>query len=166
MNPHRNRPAPLPSLVVHAPFVFGGFQVITKLLYRLNQGETFTKVRDRTTLYLNTLGGDGAVVETDDAVKEFLFGSLGVPLTNQETSLKNYEPSEEQFDIHSVPREVKSQPLAEKKAPGKKPTGLGAPPVVPTSTVDIYERLLSSIPEFASYGKLFKKLKQSMQLML
>lgn len=66
------------------------------------------------------------------------------------------EPSEEAFDIFSVPKEVKSQPLAEKKAPGKKPTGLGAPPVGPTSTVDSYERLLSSIPEFASYGKLFK----------
>lgn len=66
------------------------------------------------------------------------------------------EPSEEPFDIHSVPKEVKSQPLAEKKATGKKPTGLSAPPVAPTSTVDAYERLLASIPEFASYGKLFK----------
>lgn len=50
----------------------------------------FWQVRDRATLYLNTLGGDGAVVETDEEVKEFLFGSLGVPLTNLETSLKNY----------------------------------------------------------------------------
>ncbi|MCD7449341.1 hypothetical protein HAX54_051282, partial [Datura stramonium] len=91
------------------------------------------EVRDRATLYLNTLAGDGAVVETDYE-----------------------EPSEEPFDIHSVPKEVKSQPLAEKKAPGKKLTGLGALPVGPTSAVDSYERLLSSIPEFASYGKLFK----------
>lgn len=68
------------------------------------------------------------------------------------------EPSEEPFDIDSVPREVKSQPLAEKKAPGKKPTGLGAPPSAPTSTVDAYEKLLSSIPEYASFGKLFKVL--------
>lgn len=66
------------------------------------------------------------------------------------------EPSEEPFDIHSVPREVKSQPLADKKAPGKKPTGLGAPPTGPPSTVDAYERLLSSIPEFSNFGKLFK----------
>lgn len=50
----------------------------------------FWQVRDRATLYLNTLGGDGAVVETDEEVKEFLFGSLDVPLTNLETSLKNY----------------------------------------------------------------------------
>ncbi|MBA0815558.1 hypothetical protein Gohar_000322 [Gossypium harknessii] len=114
------------------------------------------EVRDRATLYLNTLGGDGAVVETGEDVKEFLFGSLDIPLVNLENSLKNYEPSEEAFDINSVPKEVKTQPLAEKKAPGKKPTGLGAPPAGPPSTVDAYEKLLSSIPEFANFGKLFK----------
>lgn len=113
------------------------------------------EVRDRATLYLNTLGGDGAVVETDKDVKEFLFGSLDIPFVNLETSLKNYEPSEEPFDINSVPREVKSQPLAEKKAPGKKQPA-GAPPSGPPSTVDAYEKLLSSIPEFSSFGKLFK----------
>lgn len=57
-----------------------------------------------------------------------------------------------------MPKEVKSQPLVEKKAPGKKPTGLGAPPSGPTSTVDAYEKLLSSIPEFSEFGKLFKVL--------
>lgn len=58
-----------------------------------------------------------------------------------------------------MPKEIKSQPLAEKKAPGKKPTtGLGAPPSGPTTTVDAYERLLSSIAEFSSFGKLFKVL--------
>lgn len=66
------------------------------------------------------------------------------------------EPSEEPFDINSVSKEVRSQPLAEKKAPGKKPTGLGAPPSGPASSVDAYERLLSSIPEFGGFGKLFK----------
>ena len=48
------------------------------------------QVRDRATLYLNTLGGDGSVVETEGEVKEFLFGSFDVPLSNMETSLKNY----------------------------------------------------------------------------
>ncbi|GFY89689.1 coatomer gamma-2 subunit, putative [Actinidia rufa] len=116
------------------------------------------EVRDRATLYLSMLGGDGAIVETDKDVKDFLFGSLDVPLVNLETSLKNYvqEPSEEPFDIDSVPKEVKSQPLVEKKAPGKKPTGLGAAPAAPTSTVDAYEKLISSIPEFSDFGKLFK----------
>ncbi|KAM5548915.1 coatomer subunit gamma [Rosa sericea] len=114
------------------------------------------EVRDRATLYLSTLGGDGSVVETDQDVKDFLFGSLDVPLVNLETSLKTYEASEEPFDINSVPKEIKSQPLAEKKAQSKKPTGLGAPPSGPPSTVDAYEKMLSSIPEFSNFGKLFK----------
>ncbi|KAJ0981913.1 hypothetical protein J5N97_010168 [Dioscorea zingiberensis] len=114
------------------------------------------EVRDRATLYLNTLQGDDSIGETDNDVKEFLFGSLDVPLSNLETSLQNYEPSEEPFDISSVPKEVKSQPLTEKKAPGKVPTGLGAPISNPTPTVDAYEKLISSIPEFSSFGKLFK----------
>uniref|UniRef100_A0A1J3JA67 Coatomer subunit gamma n=1 Tax=Noccaea caerulescens TaxID=107243 RepID=A0A1J3JA67_NOCCA len=113
------------------------------------------EVRDRATLFLSVLGGDGTI-DADKDSKEFLFGSLEVPLVNMETSLKNYEPSEEAFDINSVPREVKSLPLAEKKAQGKKPTGLGAPPAAPASGFDGYERLLSAIPEFAAFGKLFK----------
>lgn len=51
---------------------------------------TFPQVRDRATLYINTLGGDGSVVETDKDVKDFLFGSLDLPLVNLETSLKTY----------------------------------------------------------------------------
>ncbi|KAK4401548.1 Coatomer subunit gamma-2 [Sesamum angolense] len=113
------------------------------------------EVRDRATLYLNTLG-DGSVAETDEDVKEFLFGSLDIPLTNMEASLKNYDPTEEPFDINSVPKEVKSQSVAEKKAPGKKPAASSTPAAAPTSAADAYERLLSSIPEFASFGKLFK----------
>lgn len=65
-------------------------------------------------------------------------------------------PSDEPFDISSVPREVKVQPLAEKKAPSKNPTGLGAPYTGSTATVDAYERLLSSIREFSSFSQLFK----------
>ncbi|KAF3544741.1 hypothetical protein DY000_02009970 [Brassica cretica] len=113
------------------------------------------EVRDRATLFLSVLGGDGTL-DADKDSKEFMFGSLEAPLANMETSLKNYDPSEEAFDINSVPKEVKSQPLAEKKAQGKKPTGLGAPPAAPASGFEGYERLLSSIPEFAAFGKLFK----------
>lgn len=47
------------------------------------------QVRDRATLYLNSLGGDSAD-DTEKDIKEFLFGSLDVPLGNLETSLKNY----------------------------------------------------------------------------
>ncbi|KAM7253442.1 hypothetical protein ACFE04_021596 [Oxalis oulophora] len=117
------------------------FVLLRRCLY-----DSDDEVRDRATLYLSMLGADEGAVETDKDVKDFLFGLLEVPL----------EPSEEPFNIHSVPREVKSQPIAEKKAPGKKPAGLGVVPSGPTSTTDSYERLLSSIPEFASFGKLFK----------
>ncbi|GKV21165.1 hypothetical protein SLEP1_g31170 [Rubroshorea leprosula] len=127
------------------------FVLLRRCLY-----DSDDEVRDRATLYLNTLGGEGEVVETDKDAKEFLFGSLDVPLVNLETSLKAYVPSEEPFDIHSVPKEVKTQPLVEKKAPGKKPAGLGAPPSGPATTVDAYERLLSSVPEFSNFGKVFK----------
>ncbi|CAH8320237.1 unnamed protein product [Eruca vesicaria subsp. sativa] len=127
---------------------------ITVLLMRCIY-DSDDEVRDRATLFLSVLGGDGTL-DTDKDSKEFLFGSLEVPLANMETSLKNYDPSEEAFDINSVPKEVKSQPLAEKKAQGKKPTGLGAPPAAPASGFEGYERLLSSIPEFAAFGKLFK----------
>lgn len=67
------------------------------------------------------------------------------------------EPSEAPFDISSVSLETKSQPLAEKKTTGKKPTGPASALSGPVPTVDAsYEKLLSSIPEFAGFGKLFK----------
>lgn len=117
------------------------------------------EVRDRATLYLDTLGTEELEAtdgQIDEDVKSFLFGSLNVPLSNLESSLQKYEPSEEPFDIDSVPKEVKALPLAEKKVAGKKPTGLGQPASKPASVEDAYERLLSSIPEFSSFGKLLK----------
>ncbi|KAL3614332.1 hypothetical protein CASFOL_042406 [Castilleja foliolosa] len=92
------------------------------------------KVRDRATLYLNTLG-DGSVAETGKDVKDFLFGSLDIPLPNLEASLKKSR----------IPQQSLSS-----------------------------EKLISSIPKFATFGKLFKssapvehkKQKPNMQLML
>ncbi|ONM52165.1 Coatomer subunit gamma [Zea mays] len=115
------------------------------------------EVRDRATLYLKLLGGEATVGETEKDVNEFLFGSLDVPLVNLETSLRNYEPSDVPFDISSVSKETKSQPLAEKKSTGKKSAGPASAVSGSVSTVDAsYEKLLSSIPEFADFGKLFK----------
>lgn len=48
------------------------------------------QVRDRATLYLTMLVGDGSVGETTKDVKDFLFGPLDIPLVNLETGLKNY----------------------------------------------------------------------------
>lgn len=62
------------------------------------------------------------------------------------------------FNLSAVSKEVKSQPLAEKKAPSKKPQNLGVSANGPTSPVDAYEKLLSSIPDFSGFGPLFKVL--------
>jgi hypothetical protein len=64
------------------------------------------------------------------------------------------EPSEEPFDISLVSREVRSLPLQEKNAPGKKAPAAAAS--TPVSAVDAYQKLLSSIPEFSGFGRLFK----------
>jgi hypothetical protein len=64
------------------------------------------------------------------------------------------EPSEKPFDISLVSREVKSHPVQEKKAPGKKPHTAATP--APVSVVDSYQKMLSSIPEFSGFGRLFK----------
>lgn len=67
------------------------------------------------------------------------------------------EPSEEPFDINTVPKEVKShQHVENTRNISNINTGLGAPLAAPTSTADSYEKLLSSIPEFSNFGKLFK----------
>lgn len=117
--------------------------------------DTDDEVRDRATLYLETLNGEVAVGNSEKDVKEFLFGSFDVPLANLEASLRTYEPSEEPFDISLVSREAKSQPLQDKKAPGKKPPA-GAPALAPVSAVDAYQKVLSSIAEFSDFGRLFK----------
>ncbi|CAM0872151.1 unnamed protein product [Alopecurus aequalis] len=117
--------------------------------------DTDDEVRDRATLYLETLNGEVAVGNPEKDVKEFLFGSFDVPLANLEASLRTYEPSEEPFDISLVSREAKSQPLQDKKAPGKKPPA-GTPALAPVSVVDAYQKVLSSIAEFSGFGRLFK----------
>ncbi|KAG0500693.1 hypothetical protein HPP92_000765 [Vanilla planifolia] len=66
------------------------------------------------------------------------------------------EPSEEPFNISAVSKEVKPQPLTEKKIQGKKPSGFGVSSNGVTQSVDTYEKLLSSFPEFSGFGPLFK----------
>ncbi|XP_047089914.1 coatomer subunit gamma-1 [Lolium rigidum] len=117
--------------------------------------DTDDEVRDRATLYLETLSGEVAVGNSEKDVKEFLFGSFDVPLANLAASLRTYEPSEEPFDISLVSREAKSQPLQDKKAHGKKAPA-GAPALAPVSAVDAYQKVLSSIAEFSGFGRLFK----------
>ncbi|MCO5593640.1 hypothetical protein L7F22_047655 [Adiantum nelumboides] len=122
------------------------------------------EVRDRATLYLSALEEGSHPEDQTFNADKFVFGTLDVPLANLEASLQTYEASEVPFDINKVPKDVKSQPFAEKKAPGpKKPAKDAALPTTPNGnavsgvkSVDAYEKLLSSIPEFSSFGKLFK----------
>ncbi|MCO5558657.1 hypothetical protein L7F22_012243 [Adiantum nelumboides] len=122
------------------------------------------EVRDRATLYLSALEEGSHPEDQTFNADKFVFGTLDVPLANLEASLQTYEASELPFDINKVPKDVKSQPFAEKKAPGpKKPAKDAALPATPNGnalsggkSVDAYEKLLSSIPEFSSFGKLFK----------
>ncbi|CAD6220672.1 unnamed protein product [Miscanthus lutarioriparius] len=114
------------------------------------------EVRDRATLYLKLLGGEATVGETEKDVNEFLFGSLDVPLVNLETShgimnLRMYLLIFHLFQGNKIPT------LLRKKSTGKKSAGPASAVSGPVSTVDAsYEKLLSSIPEFADFGKLFK----------
>ncbi|ONM27524.1 coatomer subunit gamma-2-like isoform X1 [Zea mays] len=99
---------------------------------------------------VSTLAKFGALV---DSLKPRIFVLLRRCLFDGDDE----EPSDVPFDISSVPKETKSQPLAEKKSTGKKSAGPASAVSDPVSTVDAsYEKLLSSIPEFADFGKLFK----------
>eukprot|EP00249_Psilotum_nudum_P023803 c28985_g1_i1 orf=144-2834(+) len=123
------------------------------------------EVRDRATLYLSVLGGstaDGG--EANAGSRSLIFQTLDLPLPNLEASLQAYEASEIPFDLSSVPKDVKSQPLMEKKALGAKKAGKDSVQAVTVNgalplgigAVASYDALLSSIPEFADFGKLFK----------
>eukprot|EP00475_Leptophrys_vorax_P004173 TRINITY_DN12491_c0_g1_i1.p1 TRINITY_DN12491_c0_g1~~TRINITY_DN12491_c0_g1_i1.p1 ORF type:complete len:892 (+),score=138.66 TRINITY_DN12491_c0_g1_i1:102-2777(+) len=116
------------------------------------------EVRDRATLYLNVLGGDGEESVATAGANEFIAEELDVPLVNLETALKNYEPSDVPFDISAVPKEVKGLPPA-KAAGGKKAAKEGKAAGAAAGgagSSEAYEKLLNGIPEFASFGKLFK----------
>ena len=71
------------------------------------------------------------------------------------------EASEIPFDIFTVPKDVQFQAFMEKNTTGlKKPSqdlGLNNNvPITASKAMDTYEKLLSSISEFAGFGKLFK----------
>ena len=48
------------------------------------------QVRDRATLQLNVLGGDGEESVATEGAQSFMLEGLGVPLVNLENSLRSY----------------------------------------------------------------------------
>eukprot|EP00246_Nothoceros_aenigmaticus_P011193 TRINITY_DN2969_c0_g2_i1.p1 TRINITY_DN2969_c0_g2~~TRINITY_DN2969_c0_g2_i1.p1 ORF type:complete len:897 (-),score=212.89 TRINITY_DN2969_c0_g2_i1:1516-4206(-) len=121
------------------------------------------EVRDRATLYLYALGGGSELVDVD-SLKDFVFGTLEVPLANLEAALQTYEPSERPFNLSAVSTDLKVQPAAEKKAPSGKKVGKDASQKANANggiasgpgTVETYQKFLSAIPEFGNFGTLFK----------
>lgn len=70
------------------------------------------------------------------------------------------EPSETPFDIDSVPKEVRAVPASKERAGGKRAgkdaAAAGGPTKAAGNPGEVYEKLLGSVPEFSSFGKLFK----------
>lgn len=64
--------------------------------------------------------------------------------------------------MSAVPREMKHQPMLEKKTPASKKAAKEAGQKafanghLTSSASDAYEKLLNSFPEFSGFGKLFK----------
>eukprot|EP00026_Physarum_polycephalum_P002420 Phypoly_transcript_02426.p1 GENE.Phypoly_transcript_02426~~Phypoly_transcript_02426.p1 ORF type:complete len:876 (+),score=148.66 Phypoly_transcript_02426:67-2694(+) len=117
------------------------------------------EVRDRATFYLNVLEAKDANLSTR-LVTEV---ELAIPMVNLEVALREYlrDPSSTPFDITTVPVDV-PEPVkpAKETAPGTRERG--APPAALTPAAPAsaegseYSQILSQIPQFANYGKLFK----------
>lgn len=110
------------------------------------------EVRDRATFFLAQLKGE---VESSPTLA---FGRLHCPLSSLEESLKDYlaAPDDAPFDIATVPA-APVQPVADPKAQTKDKVG-HAPAVQETEEekAEVFEAQLSTIPQFAGLGKLFK----------
>jgi len=144
------------AAAVSALAKFGGhcdelLDSIVVLLER-SQLDTDDEVRDRATFYLNVLK------EKQKALNSaYILNGLQVSIIGLERALHQYtmEPSEEPFDLKTVP--LATQPIQEQKsvAPGEiaaaKPSEKAA-----ASRQDIYAEQLAAIPELANLGPLFK----------
>eukprot|EP00897_Mesotaenium_endlicherianum_P003909 jgi/Mesen1/3546/ME000198S02746 len=123
------------------------------------------EVRDRATLYLNVLDADNSATVAPDGADTFMLEHLDVPLANLENSLRSYVSADttRPFDLAAVPREVRGLPM-DRRAPGAKKAAKDAAQKatsngMPTSAAaasEAYQKLLNAVPEFSSFGKLFK----------
>jgi len=119
------------------------------------------EVRDRVTFYLKMLEHD------PQAASAFINEEFTTPLANLEAALLEYATGNfvNAFDLSSVslvveqPKETKATGPAGHHVPGPKPSGSGALAKEAASVSDIYNEALSNIPQFASYGKLFRSSK-------
>lgn len=114
------------------------------------------EVRDRATFYLS-------VLETKDADlsnRLVTDAELRIPMANLESALQDYlrSPSTTPFDITTVPTEV-AEPIVPVAVKGGKEKDIAGPVAVAPSSTNDYEELLRQIPQFATFGRLFKSSK-------
>lgn len=120
------------------------------------------EVRDRATFYLNVLEAK------DDNLSNRLVTDveLLIPIANLENALQDYlrSPSTTPFDITTVPTDIPPEATVKAKeaAGGQKgaPQAKGVAPTPATSSteggVESYATQLAQIPQFATFGRLFK----------
>lgn len=92
-------------------------------------------------------------------------------LLNQQVILQ--EPSDRPFDLGAVSKDVRSHQQVEKKAPtrsekkaAKNASQKAAADGGASKSFEAYEKLLNSIPQFASFGKLFTVRQSSLFVVL
>ncbi|XP_061178687.1 coatomer subunit gamma-2-like [Saccostrea echinata] len=114
--------------------------------------DTDDEVRDRATFYVHVLHQKQKALNS-----AYILNGLQVSVVGLERALHHYtlEPSEQPFDMKSVPLET--QPITEQKAV-REPGDTAAPKAekVAASRQDVYAEQLRAIPEFANLGNLFK----------
>ncbi|XP_021357768.1 coatomer subunit gamma-2-like [Mizuhopecten yessoensis] len=122
--------------------------------------DTDDEVRDRATFYVQTLKQQQKSLKST-----YILNGLQVSVVGLERALHHYtmEPTETPFDVKSVPLET--APITDSKQvrePGE--AGGQKTEKVAASRQDIYAEQLSSIPEFANLGNLFKSSSLPVQL--
>jgi len=158
--------APVRAAAVNALARFGAHcdELLGSVLVLLqrSQLDTDDEVRDRATFYLNIL------LEKQKALSSaYILNGLQVSIVGLERTLHQYtlEPSAVPFDLKSVP--LATQPLLE-QTPAAVPTAgenMNKPAEKPVSSrQDIYAEQLSTVPELANLGPLFKSSSMPVEL--
>eukprot|EP00210_Caulerpa_lentillifera_P007221 g6908.t1 len=110
------------------------------------------EVCDRATLYVEQLSGSAGGIEAVVQKPERL------PSKNLELALQEYlnGSTDAPFDISAVPEDAIEEDIAKSSAAAGPSGTIGGIPIMETHSISEYVEQLKSIPEFASFGALFK----------
>lgn len=111
------------------------------------------EVRDRATFYFNILSNNDKVLTS-----AYILNTLNLAVISLERALMQYiqEPSEQPFDLKSIPAEVPKEEPAKVTDSISTVISTNSKNEAPQSRQDIYAEKLQAIPEFARLGQLFK----------